>query len=385
MKLSARNVLKGRVVKVIRGQTTAHVKIDVGGGSVVTASITVEAVDELGLREGDAAYAVIKASDVIVADEADSDANGRGPLRSTAAERAPALRASRVTRRPREADVGCGWPERTHRVVDAVANLRETLDHQPSGFSQHGPARGPLAGPRLRQRCAECRLRTPQVSPGVAIGPADLTSAASNEPCSSMPSNRRRPPSPITKCPSRSSHTLVLTAVSGKPALSSAVGVAEAGFTGLVGFTPWMIARIIAGPGSGRAPRPSVEADNDSGAAIGDVAYRCSGHRTSIVARTSESVLAVASASPCSRIPGVSPDTSERPAAVHPCRRAGHAAQRGGRDPAGLRARAPAISRPGADRPADDPAARASADGDRVLPHRAARTSWLARRAGVPG
>jgi molybdopterin-binding protein len=67
MRLSARNVLKGRVVKVIRGATTAHVKIDVGGGSVVTASITVEAVDELGLREGDSAYAVIKASDVIVA------------------------------------------------------------------------------------------------------------------------------------------------------------------------------------------------------------------------------------------------------------------------------------------------------------------------------
>jgi molybdopterin-binding protein len=69
MKLSARNMLKGRVVKVIRGATTAHVKIDVGGGSVVTASITMEAVDELGLREGDSAYAVIKASDVIVAKE----------------------------------------------------------------------------------------------------------------------------------------------------------------------------------------------------------------------------------------------------------------------------------------------------------------------------
>jgi molybdopterin-binding protein len=66
MKLSARNVLKGRVVKVVRGQTTAHVKIDVGG-SVVTASITVEAVDEMALREGDAAYAIIKASSVIVA------------------------------------------------------------------------------------------------------------------------------------------------------------------------------------------------------------------------------------------------------------------------------------------------------------------------------
>ena len=67
MKLSARNVLKGRVVKVTRGSTTAHVKIDVGGGSVVTASITNEAVDELALKEGDAAYAVIKASDVMVA------------------------------------------------------------------------------------------------------------------------------------------------------------------------------------------------------------------------------------------------------------------------------------------------------------------------------
>ena len=67
MKLSARNVLKGRVVKVNRGQTTAHVKIDVGGGSVITASITVEAVDDMGLREGDAAYAIIKASNVIVA------------------------------------------------------------------------------------------------------------------------------------------------------------------------------------------------------------------------------------------------------------------------------------------------------------------------------
>jgi len=67
MKLSARNVIKGRVTKVTRGATTAHVKIDVGGGTVMTASITNEAVDELGLREGDAAYAVVKASDVMVA------------------------------------------------------------------------------------------------------------------------------------------------------------------------------------------------------------------------------------------------------------------------------------------------------------------------------
>jgi molybdopterin-binding protein len=65
MKLSARNVLKGRVVKIVRGATTAHVKIDVNG-TVVTASITNEAVDELGLREGDQAYAVVKASDVMI-------------------------------------------------------------------------------------------------------------------------------------------------------------------------------------------------------------------------------------------------------------------------------------------------------------------------------
>jgi molybdopterin-binding protein len=67
MKLSARNVMKGVVVSVVRGSTTAHVKIDVGGGTVITASITNEAVDELRLSVGDAAYAVIKASDVIVA------------------------------------------------------------------------------------------------------------------------------------------------------------------------------------------------------------------------------------------------------------------------------------------------------------------------------
>jgi molybdopterin-binding protein len=66
MKLSARNVIKGKVVKVTRGATTAHVKIDVGGGTVVTASITNEAVTELKLKAGDKAYAVIKASDVMV-------------------------------------------------------------------------------------------------------------------------------------------------------------------------------------------------------------------------------------------------------------------------------------------------------------------------------
>jgi len=70
MRLSARNQLKGRVVEVQEGTTTAHVKIDLGHGLVVIASITNEAVDDLGLAApGDAAWAVVKASDVMVAKE----------------------------------------------------------------------------------------------------------------------------------------------------------------------------------------------------------------------------------------------------------------------------------------------------------------------------
>ncbi|TDR93210.1 TOBE domain-containing protein [Enterovirga rhinocerotis] len=67
MRISARNRLKGTVVDVKKGATTAHVKIDLGNGSIVTASVTNEAVDELGLEAGKDAYAVIKASDVMVA------------------------------------------------------------------------------------------------------------------------------------------------------------------------------------------------------------------------------------------------------------------------------------------------------------------------------
>lgn len=67
MKISARNRIKGKVVELHKGATTAHVRIDIGQGIVVTASITNEAVDELGLAVGGEAYAVIKASDVMVA------------------------------------------------------------------------------------------------------------------------------------------------------------------------------------------------------------------------------------------------------------------------------------------------------------------------------
>ena len=65
MKLSARNVLKGTIEQVQKGQTTAYVRINVGG-TLVTASITNDAVDELKLTQGQTAYAVIKASDVMV-------------------------------------------------------------------------------------------------------------------------------------------------------------------------------------------------------------------------------------------------------------------------------------------------------------------------------
>jgi molybdopterin-binding protein len=66
MKISARNKLKGKVVEVRKGATTAHIRIDVSG-AIVTASITNEAMDELGLKVGQTACAVIKASDVMVA------------------------------------------------------------------------------------------------------------------------------------------------------------------------------------------------------------------------------------------------------------------------------------------------------------------------------
>ncbi len=66
MRISARNILPGTVTAVSKGATTSHVRIDIGGGVLVTASITNEAVDELGLAVGGLASAVIKASDVMI-------------------------------------------------------------------------------------------------------------------------------------------------------------------------------------------------------------------------------------------------------------------------------------------------------------------------------
>lgn len=66
MKISARNQLSGTITDVVKGATTAHVKIDIGGGTILTASITNESVDELGLKKGVKATAIIKSSDVMV-------------------------------------------------------------------------------------------------------------------------------------------------------------------------------------------------------------------------------------------------------------------------------------------------------------------------------
>ena len=66
MKLSARNVFPGKVVGIRKGVTTANVKIEIARGAVITSSITMEAARELKLKVGDKAFAIIKASEVIV-------------------------------------------------------------------------------------------------------------------------------------------------------------------------------------------------------------------------------------------------------------------------------------------------------------------------------
>ena len=67
MRISARNQIKGTILEVTKGATTSHIRVDIGGGQIVTSSITNEAVDELGLKAGGKATVVIKASDVMIA------------------------------------------------------------------------------------------------------------------------------------------------------------------------------------------------------------------------------------------------------------------------------------------------------------------------------
>lgn len=66
MKLSARNQLKGKVVSIQEGAVNAIVGIDIGGGNLISATISIAAVRELNLEVGKDAYAVIKATSVMV-------------------------------------------------------------------------------------------------------------------------------------------------------------------------------------------------------------------------------------------------------------------------------------------------------------------------------
>ncbi len=67
MKISARNVLKGTIKKIVRGAVNAEVLIELPGGSELVSIITIASVDSLGLEEGKEVYAVVKASNVMVA------------------------------------------------------------------------------------------------------------------------------------------------------------------------------------------------------------------------------------------------------------------------------------------------------------------------------
>jgi molybdopterin-binding protein len=67
MRISARNQIKGTVIEVKKGATTSHIRVDIGGGQIMTSSITNEAVDDLGIKAKGNVTVVIKASDVMIA------------------------------------------------------------------------------------------------------------------------------------------------------------------------------------------------------------------------------------------------------------------------------------------------------------------------------
>jgi len=66
MKISARNILKGKIVKIVHGAVNSEVTIELPGGSQLVSIITNSSVENLGLTEGKQAYAIIKASNVMV-------------------------------------------------------------------------------------------------------------------------------------------------------------------------------------------------------------------------------------------------------------------------------------------------------------------------------
>ena len=66
MKLSARNILKGKVVQIVKGAVNSEVTIELPGGEKLVSIITNTSVESLGLAEGKQAYAVIKASNIMI-------------------------------------------------------------------------------------------------------------------------------------------------------------------------------------------------------------------------------------------------------------------------------------------------------------------------------
>ena len=67
MKLSARNLLKGKIIQIVKGAVNSEVTLELPGGTRIVSIITNTSVDSLGLKEGKEAYAVIKASSVMLA------------------------------------------------------------------------------------------------------------------------------------------------------------------------------------------------------------------------------------------------------------------------------------------------------------------------------
>ena len=117
MKLSARNQLKGKIVEVTKGATTSHVRIDIGHGVIVTSSITNEAVADLGLKPGDEAWAVIKASDVMIGKN-DMKLSARNQLKGKIIEVIKGVTTSHV-----RIDLGHGIIVTSSITNEAVADL----------------------------------------------------------------------------------------------------------------------------------------------------------------------------------------------------------------------------------------------------------------------
>lgn len=66
MKVSARNQLEGKVISIEKGAVNAIVKLDIGGGNIISATVSLESVNELGISEGKQAVAIIKATSVML-------------------------------------------------------------------------------------------------------------------------------------------------------------------------------------------------------------------------------------------------------------------------------------------------------------------------------